>query len=464
MRRFVGSLVLLAAAVGMASCSGDPLGPQRDNAVKIVANPQSVFVTRGGNTTALVQVVDSLGNALEVTGFSATATSNSISVSRDSLYQPVYGASGDTLPNPNPTVVRLVITGNAIATSSIVVQARGITDTLPVRVTPSADAADLTVDAQASALGQPLTITAPSGSRFTSATEVTFTSGPGSLVQSFSPDSTQVTVIPGPGSSGHITATHVGAIYNPTFTTFTVTSVNDTVSVPDVSTFPSSLSSTAPAANAPVILTGNTGYTFLTNAAVSVGGADALVTDVSSDGTMVTFLPKPGGSGEVSVANTGIFGFPLEDALPTGQTITAVGALTPMAGTDAFATAPTLNAPDLVGGRIALWDGAPYGFTGSEGDFGGDSRLYKLVVDSAGTYTFSLPSISDGADLGVYFYDATQTATSDLVDASGGGASDAESGDIDLEAGTYYISIVYFQYGASPTPAALYGLTIERAQ
>ena len=298
MRRYLSSLVLLAAAVGMASCSGDPLGAQRDNPVRLVANPLSVFVPRGATTSALIQVVDSLGNALEITDFSATATSNVVSVARDSLYQPVYGASGDTLPNPHPTVVRINITGNTISTSSIVVTAQGQTDTIPVRVTPPTQAGDLAVDLQTSDWGQPITVTAPSGTRFTDSTTLKPAAGEEMTITGFNADSTQITALPSPGSSGHLTATHVVTLFNPTFTSFSVTSATDTVSTPAIDSIISvTLSSASPALGDVVTLTLPAGLRILPDSAqlLEIPGAPAAPVNitVAADSGSISFIPPP---------------------------------------------------------------------------------------------------------------------------------------------------------------------------
>jgi hypothetical protein len=137
-----------------------------------------------------------------------------------------------------------------------------------------------------------------------------------------------------------------------------------------------------------------------------------------------------------------------------------VGALTAIAGTNSFGTAPSLTAPG-VDSSIAFWNSAP--FSVSPTGFGGSGQLFKLTVPNDGDFTITLDNVSDGADLGVYFYTAAEDPMDGdedpFVDAAGNGAgANGESGDVTLAAGTYYMGVIFFSHTGNTTQPAKYRL------
>jgi hypothetical protein len=315
-------------------------------------------------------------------------------------------------------------------------------------------------------IGEAVTVTAPAGVHFTEDTKISFDSAGPDAHFTLIGDGSSISMTAGPGSVGPTTFSNMVRPDNPTFT-FTLKST-DTLESAGVSTFLATADKASAAANEPVTFTGGPAYQFdIFNSTLLVNGKTTLISSVSADSTQAVVLPMPGSTGGASTINGPVVAGFLLGSLPisgAGPTVAALASTT--AGTDAFATAPTLNAPG-VGEAVAFWNGAPFGFTGHNGDlFGnGGTQLFKLVVPADGSFHFALPYISDGADLGIYFFNSSEGFISSLgVDDAGGGSGDAEAGDVDLAAGTYYVAIVYFQYGSSPTAPALYGFSLTGIQ
>lgn len=303
-------------------------------------------------------------------------------------------------------------------------------------------------------VGQAITITPPAGAIFTTATKVRFDSAGPTPHFTIAPGGTSMSLTAGPNSIGPMVFTKLIAPANPS-APFSLLS-RDTVVSEAVDTFLVTANKTTAAANETVTFTGATSnYRFSAKSTrLTVGGIPSLLLSVAADSSNSVVLPAPGvAAGKTAVSSPVVAGFVLGN-LPTNAPAITVGALTPQAGTGAFATAPTINAP-AVGSTVAFWDGGPYPKTSS---FGDGEIVYKLVVTTAGKYQFELPYISDASDLGIYFYDGTQTAitTSGFnVDAGGEGA--AESKTLTLAAGTYYVAIVWFDY---TDPADLFGFRL----
>ncbi|HEV8124761.1 MAG TPA: hypothetical protein VGP80_10980, partial [Gemmatimonadales bacterium] len=137
--------------------------------------------------------------------------------------------------------------------------------------------------------------------------------------------------------------------------------------------------------------------------------------------------------------------------LPSSATIDLP---TELAGTGAFATAPTIVIPATGLTSMVVDAGAFAGNATCLSDLGGPCRIYKFVL--AGTRTFSISATWDAlGDLGLYLYSAAATQlpwTGGIFacDAHGNGAaSQPEACSVTLVAGTYFI--------ANDTFTAFYG-------
>jgi hypothetical protein len=155
-------------------------------------------------------------------------------------------------------------------------------------------------------------------------------------------------------------------------------------------------SNATPALNEPVTLTAE-GYTFLPEASVVIGADSALI--ISNDGTSLTFLPAPGGTGPAQLGGININLFPTVPlSLPTAAEIT-VPPLAAAPGTDAPGTAPALPIP--AEGQIAGFFDGPDFATGAPCATGTICRFYGLNITEEGLYTVTL-DWDIGGDIDMY--------------------------------------------------------------
>jgi hypothetical protein len=309
---------------------------------------------------------------------------------------------------------------------------------------------DLTPD-----LGDVVAVTAPTGLIFTDSTEVSFDSAGPVPHFTVTGGGATMNLTPGPNSVGPTTFTNMVRATNPD-APFSLTSL-DTIVSAGVEEFVATADKANAAANEAVTYTGGSSlYKFdIFNTNFTINGAPALVSAVAADSASAVVLPKPGsapGTDDSYLTGPVVAGF-LLDSLPitgSGPTVAALAA--PQAGTDDLATAPTINAP-AVGSAVAFWDGGPFEYAG---DFGDGDRLYKLVVPATQSFEFALKYIGDKSDLGIAIYDNTGKALGYIADSHGGDGR-PEIGTAELDAGTYYLAITWFDY---TTAASLYGLQI----
>lgn len=547
MKRLLRGSVVLAVAVGFLSCSGDPTGDLREPA-GIVATPTAVFIDVGETKPVIASLQDEQGNQVAAE-YQITDVGPGITVVQDPTYQNT--TAGVVIPN----AVRFQVTGTAIANSSFRITAGGLSQVVPVRVTPAT--VSIAVSNSTPAFGEAITITAPAGVLFTDSSVVTFAGGPEAQIVAMSPDRTQLTIIPGPNVTGVVSVANTTVNYdesldfditgsaNDTVLTGTLTSLEgatlsnqapilgevvtltlppgvkvipdsalppgsigspDTIGVladsgliiegatnprdvvvsPDSSTitfvpapnsdsivtvrgvvrqelpqfpqilsttlkittpvvdsFPSSLSSAAPAANVPVTLTStDPNFTLVEPAVVAIAGdSNAFVT--AQTATSVTFLPMPGSTGNLGVGAVDVVGFGLP--LPSTAPAITVGSTVPsLPGSSSTATAPALPVPPL-DGTTALYDAATFG-----GDLLGQGflidQVYRVNVTTAGDYTFTL-NWSNSSDVDLFICAVADCSDADFFAAT---AARPESGTLTLTPGTYYLVAELFA-GEAPT-------------
>ncbi len=299
----------------------------------------------------------------------------------------------------------------------------------------------------------PTSIFLPQGSSKEVIISVTDAQGNGSDITDFS-----VTAASG-GISVQIDSTYLNTSVNPLGTgrrlfvtgaspgasSFTITANGKTLDVP-VKVTPTgttvTLSNAAPAANEGLVITLPAGYKFGAGASASVNDAPGIVQSVSADSSSLTVLLPPGQTGAVTVDGVAVdFAPGVLFSLPTSDSV-AVGAVTPLSGTGAPGSAPSITIGD-VGTTTAFYDGGTFDYPAPifEGAFGlFPSRLYKITVAAPTTLTVALDWPSP-EDLGIYFFNADAvTETGDAFD----GSTAPEGGDVTLAPGTYYMAIVNF--------------------
>ena len=560
MKRLLRGSVVLAIAVGFLSCSGDPTSDFRDPSA-IVATPTTVFIDVGETKPVIASLQDNQGNQISA-DYEITDVGPGITVVQDTAFQ--HTNAGVSIENS----VRFQVTATAIANSQFTINAGGLSQVVPVRVTPST--VEIGISNPTPVLGDTITITAPAGALFTDSSIVTFAGGPEGDIVSMSADRTQLVVVPGPNVVGAVSVAHTTVSYNEALD-FTITSIGtitgqeitdlegatlsnqtpilgetvtltlpagirvlpvaalpptsigapDTIGVladsgllvqgatnprdvvvtpdssvitfvpapnsdstvtvrgvvhqnlpqfpmilsttlkvttPTVDTFPSSVSTTTPAVNVPVVLTStDPNYTIVDPAVVAVGlDSNSFVT--AQTASTITFLPMPGSTGALGVGAVDVvgFGLPLPSSAPA---ITTSATVPSLAGTNTPGTAPALAVP-AIGAVTALYDSGTFGyaapiFGGAFGTF--PSRLYRLVVPAGQDITVTL-NWNSPEDLGVYWFAADGITEPALDPADDGGAGAHPEGVTNtFTAGTYLLAVVSF----SATTAPWIGLKLE---
>ena len=113
MTRMIRGSVLLAACVGLWSCSSDPTADEAGVPFKVIALPSVVFIKQDSSQLISFQLVDEFDGQIPE-NWTFTSSSPNFTVAMDSSYRPVYNPDGTlTLPELQ-TEVRVTITGAAL--------------------------------------------------------------------------------------------------------------------------------------------------------------------------------------------------------------------------------------------------------------------------------------------------------------------------------------------------------------
>jgi hypothetical protein len=199
-------LVVLLSCGGLLACNGDPTASIRDdNPPEIISDPSVLFLTQGESKTITVQLVDAQGNQLPA-DFEATPGGSQVTVTQDTTF--LQTTNGTNLN----TKERFVVTSGDAGQTTITVSGGGATKDIPVSVIPTGVAAQFSNAAPA--VNEGVTITLPASYKFGPNTSVT-TDLADAFISSFSADSTAITVVLPPGSSGPLTLNGVNASFLP---------------------------------------------------------------------------------------------------------------------------------------------------------------------------------------------------------------------------------------------------------
>ncbi|MBA3759407.1 MAG: pre-peptidase C-terminal domain-containing protein [Gemmatimonadales bacterium] len=295
MKRLLRGLGVLAVPVAFLSCSGDPTSGFREPS-EITASPSTVFINVGESKQVVVSLVDEQGNQI-ATDFEISAVGTGVTVQQDTAF--LHTTAGLSIPNQ----VRYDVSATGIANSSFTVSAGGISRVIPVKVTPST--VDLLISNPTPAWGDTITLTAPAGALFTDTSVVTFAGGPPGDIVSLSDDRTVLTVVPGPNTTGAVTISHTTVTYDQSLD-FTVTSVG-TVTSPTLTVLEAGLSNQTPALGETVTLTLPAGIRVVPESVLAVGGlavpgaVDPRSITVSTDSSVLTFIPAPNSDSVVQI-------------------------------------------------------------------------------------------------------------------------------------------------------------------
>ena len=214
MNRILRGAVVLAASALFAGCNTEPDETQGGDPFRIVVNPTAVFVDRGDSNAVLIRLVDDQGTSLS-SPISITNVTPGLSISVDSLFRPVFNPDGSLQAETRNTELRVFVRGNNLEAGSFTVTAGGLTEEVPVTVTPTEIGA--AVSNPAPAIGEVVTITPEAGLTFSQASTVVDATGAiAATTLSVAPDGSSMTVQFVEGFSGVPTITGVVPSYAPT--------------------------------------------------------------------------------------------------------------------------------------------------------------------------------------------------------------------------------------------------------
>lgn len=457
MKRMACGTAATLALVGLAACFSNPANDlNNDNFNKVQATPVVMFTKVGDSIQLRLRLVNDANNAA-ITSFTIAGVGAGVSVRYDDLFRPFYLNGDDTLVVPvDKNIQQYYVKGVAPGTWTFTATATAntsATGTITVTVESKDLGAALSPTTGLSA-GDEVTITATPGLVFSQTSAVSFETGT-AVVVGRAADSTSITVIVGPGTSGAATVTKVGTAANPVIGVQTLSTTNALTAVPSVTVAPTTVSTASPAFGASMTVTLGGSLKFIAGSKILVGGNQGFITSVSADSSTATFVPLGGSTGNVTYTGI-VLGFLTSVGLdvPGNKTVT-VGAAASDPNALAIGTASTFAMPAAVGATAVLSDGASSYAAGGPcaAIVGGNGcRYYKIVVTSTGTYSLELRwDTAVTADLGGFLTNAAGTALGNggYADSFGDQAGGPETGTwSNLAAGTYYIMIAQWGGGA----------------
>ncbi len=292
--------------------------------------------------------------------------------------------------------------------------------------------------------GDAIIITAPAPYKFTPTSTVTVGTA-GLAVTARAADSSSITFLIGPSANAAVSVDNMMINNTPGTGTFTLTTGPAVLTTPAIPNFANTFSTTSPAINDTVTMTVAAGFRLLPTATVTIGGRPATIISMAPDSLSLTLVPVPGTAASVPTVDGIVLSFltSVSLSLPGTVSLTSPAGL---AGTGAFATAPTIPVP-AAGQSVTFLDAGGYsGVAECTGDLGGPCRVYQIVVPTARTLALTL-TWEGTTDLGIYTYDAGQSIQPSLLlcDAAGAGATgQPETCSAAMPAGTYYLIVDSF--------------------
>jgi hypothetical protein len=384
--------VLLAACVGLWSCSSDPTADEAGVPDKIVSLPSVIFVKQDSSELVAFQLVDALDGQIP-TEWTVTANSPLFSVAFDSTFRPVYNPDGTlTLPGQQ-TEARATLTGVALGVDTLTVTASGKTLDVIVNVVPGT--LHVTFSPANPAPGDTVTMTMPPELRLSPTSAVTFTGNQAPIIVDRAADSTSLRFISAPTTATNATVTQIYDTQFPALPVFTLnseTKVIGTMSGAFTGFLPATFSTLTPAA-APVIMTMDPGFGVMPTTVISFTNQTPPIinnANVTGDSTVVNFSVGPNVNQKVNVTKVYAKGAP--QFLYTLES-------------SPFMVSPViLNFPatlDItnpkVGQNIVLTAGAGYSFTATATPTFGAAGAALIISRTATTLTVQPVPGSAGA-------------------------------------------------------------------
>lgn len=291
MTRMIRGSVLLAACVGLWSCSSDPTADEAGVPFKIVSLPSVVFVKQDASQLISFQLVDELDGQIPET-WTLTSTSPYFTVGIDSSFRPIYNPDGTlTLPDKQ-TEVRATINATALGIGTFTASAGGKSLDVTVNVVPGALYA--TFAPANPAPGDTVTMTMPPTLRLSPTSAVTFPGNVNPIIVSRAADSLSLRFISAPTTDTTATVTLVTNSEFPTLpsnTLTTTTKVTGTQSGAWTGSLPATLSTQTPG-GPPMQVTLQAPFAFLPTSAFNFPGQNpGFVTFSADSGTANLSVP-----------------------------------------------------------------------------------------------------------------------------------------------------------------------------
>ncbi|MEO8294150.1 MAG: hypothetical protein ABI613_01465 [Gemmatimonadota bacterium] len=167
---------------------------------------------------------------------------------------------------------------------------------------------------------------------------------------------------------------------------------------------------------------------FTSASTVTIGGVEAIVTGVSPDGSMISFIPVPGANGVGIFTGISVSYLAAPQTLTSTDPIVASSSMSIYAGTDDPTTSPTLALP-AVGDSIEFYDAMT-----------AVDQFYKLVVGAATNLTITV-SFDAAADVDFWACNATCSNPGNPGGFGAATGANPESLTTDFAPGTYNLQL-----------------------
>lgn len=492
------ALLGVFALAGCYSYASEAINNGNYNTVQ--ASPNFVVINVGDSDRVIARLINDNNNgavtSYAVSGVGAgirvdssctvpdLTTAQQVAASCNGYYRPIFDASKDTLvPTGDKTAQQFFVLGLAVGQYTFTLTPTsvntGVSRTVTVVVNPITLGPALSKTTGVA--GDTIIVTAPSNTVFSQASVVTFANGLLSIVGR-SADSTTITFIAGPGISGPATVTLVGNKTNAAIPPVTLVTTN-TLTTPQVTVAPTTVSNAAPDIGVPVTVTMGGGLRFLNSSHIFIGGTEAGIVSLSADSATATVLPMAYSAGAITYTNIALsFLTAVSLSEPSdGKSITVSS--TYGGPTDANADSPvTASTITLTGSRsTAVADGgvmvAPC--VGLAGTFGATAtcKYYKFTATAASMSGDLVWDAGTNADLGIYILGASGTTCLAAIaddfglepgnvgehDANASGPFNcAFSANANLVAGASIVAIVNFDHGGGAISPVWYEFRISQ--
>lgn len=213
MKRYLRGMVLLGVSAALWACNTESSAVEGGDPTRLVVDPEAMFIEQGEVKSVLVRTVDQQGGALDAPVTIGTVGSG-ISVAADSGFRPIYNAAGELVYNTFNHELRLLVTGNSLASTSFDVSAGGFTETVDVVVLPPE--LEATFTNLNPAINEIVTLTAPEGFTFSPNSAITFQIGDRAAeILNVAADGSSIDFRVFPGSAGTMTVSNVVPGYHP---------------------------------------------------------------------------------------------------------------------------------------------------------------------------------------------------------------------------------------------------------